>query len=123
MQLFTGINVVSIQVPDLDQGRAFYRDVLGLGTPLYDMPEMHWIEFSAGTPEAHIALTSAEQDWQPSTATTIVLNVADCYAACAELRAREVRCDDPVVVPGAVTYCSFYDPFGNQLQMCSAAPD
>jgi hypothetical protein len=37
-------------------------------------------------------------------------------------RARGVRCDDPVVFPGYVTYCSFYDPFGNRLQMCSPPP-
>ena len=35
---------------------------------------------------------------------------------------RGVRCDDPVVFPGYVTFCSFYDPFGNRLQMCSPAP-
>jgi len=28
-----------------------------------------------------------------------------------------VRCDEVVEVPGVVTYCSFYDPFGNRLQM------
>jgi hypothetical protein len=38
--LFQGINVVSLYVPDLDAAREFYRDVLGLGAPLYDMPEI-----------------------------------------------------------------------------------
>ena len=42
--------------------------------------------------------------------------------ACEAPRARGVRCDDPVVFPGYVTYCSFYDPFGNRLQMCGPAP-
>jgi hypothetical protein len=58
----------------------------------------------------------------PSFGTTVVLNVQDCHAACAELRRRGVRCDDPQVFPGFVTFASFYDPFGNRLQMCSPAP-
>ena len=39
MTLFRGINVVSIAVPDLDRSCAFYRDALGLGEPLYDLPD------------------------------------------------------------------------------------
>jgi hypothetical protein len=51
-----------------------------------------------------------------------VLNVADCHAAVAELRRRNVRCEDPRTFPGYVTFPSFYDPFGNRLQICSPAP-
>ena len=122
MHLFRGINVVSIAVPDLAQARAFYADVLGLGAPLYDLPEAGWIEFGTGADGGNLALTAAEPGWHPSTGTTIILNTADCHASCAELRTRGVRCDDPVVFPGYVTWCSFYDPFGNRLQMCSPAP-
>ena len=122
VQLFKGINVVSISVTALDRAREFYGRVLGLGAPLYDLPEMGWIEFSSGAPHGNIAVTNAEPGWQPGTGTTVVLNTEDCHAACAELRERGVRCDEPVVVPGFVTYCSFYDPFGNRLQMCSAPP-
>jgi predicted enzyme related to lactoylglutathione lyase len=123
MGLFNGINVVSVSVADLDEGRAFYRDVLGFGAPVYDLPEAGWIEFDCGGGSSgNIAITLAEEGWKPTTGTTIVLNVDDCHAACAELRARGVRCEDPVVFPGYVTFCSFYDPFGNRLQMCSPAP-
>jgi predicted enzyme related to lactoylglutathione lyase len=123
MDLLKGINVVSIPVPDLEEARRFYRDVLGLGKPLYDLPESGWIEFSAGSSSGNIAVTSAAEGWSSSEGTTIVFNVDDCHAACAELRRRGVRCEDPVVFPGYVTYCSFYDPFGNRLQMCSPAPE
>jgi catechol 2,3-dioxygenase-like lactoylglutathione lyase family enzyme len=123
MNLFAGINVVSIAVPDLDAARAWYSEVLGLGTPLSDLPEVGWIEWSVGTPEGHLSVTTAEAGWQPSVGTTVVLNTADCHATCATLRDRGVRCDDPVVLPGYVTYCSFYDPFDNRLQMCSPAPE
>jgi len=122
MGLFAGINVVSVSVPDLDAGRAFYGTVLGLGTPEYDLPEAGWIEFRTGGAGGNLALTKAEPGWAPSTGTTIVLDTPDCHASCVELRARGVRCEDPVVFPGYVTFCSFYDPFGNRLQMCSPAP-
>lgn len=121
-RLFQGINVVSISVPDLEEARAFYRDVLGLCAPVYDLPEAGWIEFETGSPAGNLALTRAEAGWRPSTGTTVVLDTEDCDRACTELRGRGVRCEDPVVFPGFVTYCSFYDPFGNRLQMCSPAP-
>lgn len=121
--MFQGINVVSVSVPDLDSARRFYRDVLGLGEPVYDLPDAGWIEFRTGGASGNLALTKAAPDWTPGTGTTVVLDVADCDAACAELRRRGVHCDDPVVFPGYVTFCSFYDPFGNRLQMCSPAPE
>ena len=123
MRTFHGINVVSICVPDLDVARQFYRDTLGFGEPIYDLPEAGWIEFQSGNSSGNIAITRAEPDWVPSSGTTIVLNVTDCNVACTELKQRGVRCDDPVVFSGYVTFCSFYDPFGNRLQMCSPAPE
>ncbi len=123
MNVFKGINVVSVSVPDLDEARRFYRDVLGFGSPIYDLPDAGWIEFNTGRPQGNLAVTKAADDWTPSMATTVVLDVDDCHAACAELRRRGVRCDEPQVFPGFVTFCSFYDPFGNRLQMCSGAPN
>jgi predicted enzyme related to lactoylglutathione lyase len=119
--IFKGINVVSISVTDLDAARIFYRDTLGLGAPLYDLPEAGWIEFSTGRDGGNLSVTLAEPGWQPSPGTTVVLDVEDCHRAVAELRQRGVRCDDPQVFPGYVTFASFYDPFGNRLQMCSPA--
>lgn len=122
MQIFKGINVVSISVTDLDAARDFYAHALGLGEPEYDLPEAGWIEFKSGASGGNISVTLAENGWQPSTGTTIVFNVDDCHEACEALRTRGVPCDDPIVFPGYVTHCSFYDPFGNRLQMCSPAP-
>jgi hypothetical protein len=53
-------HVVSISVPDLDEAKRFYRDVLGLGAPIYDLPDAGWIEFSSGGPSGNIAVTKAE---------------------------------------------------------------
>lgn len=120
--LFGGINVVSISVTDLDRARDFYGGTLGLGAPVYDLPEAGWIEFGTGGEGGNLSVTLAEEGWRPSTGTTVVLNVEDCNEAVAELRRRGVECDDPIVFPGFVTFASFRDPFGNRLQMCSPAP-
>lgn len=121
MHLFKGINVVSLTVSDLARAKVFYSEVLGLGAPVYDMPEIGWIEWRTGN-DANVAVTLAQAPFTPSSHTTVVFNVDDCHAAVAALRNQNVRCDEPVGVPGVVTYASFYDPDGNRLQMCSAPP-
>ena len=119
MSLLKGINVVSISVTDLDKGRDFYRNVLELGEPVIDLPDIGWIEFKLSEESGHISLTSAEEGWQPGGGITIVMNTPDCYATSKTLRDRGVRCDEPVVIPNMVTYFNFYDPFGNRLQACT----
>jgi predicted enzyme related to lactoylglutathione lyase len=106
----------------LDQAREFYRDTLGLGEPFYDLAEAGWIEFSTGGPGGNLSVTLAGAGWAPSFGTTVVFDVADCHVAVAALRERGVACEEPQVFPGFVTFASFYDPFGNRLQMCSPAP-
>lgn len=119
MSLLKGINVVSISVTDLDKGRDFYRNVLELGEPVLDMPDLGWIEFKFPAQTGHISLTKAEDGWKPGDSITIVMDTTDCYATAKTLRERGVKCDDPIVIPDTVTYVSFYDPFGNRLQACS----
>jgi hypothetical protein len=97
VRIFEGINVVSISVPDL--AREFYRDVLDLGEPLYDLADAGWVEFRSGSPSGNIAVTKAPPDWQATIGTTVVLNVKDCHAAWEELKRRVVRCEDPVAFP------------------------
>jgi predicted enzyme related to lactoylglutathione lyase len=119
--LFSGINVVSIAVPDLGAAKRFYGETLGLGEPLYDLPDAGWIEFGTGG-AGNLALVPAPDGWTPSESVTVVLNVTDSREAWRILRERGVRCDDPLDFPGFVTFCSFYDPFGNRLRMCSDLP-
>lgn len=120
-RLFKGINVVSISVTDLDQARTFYRDTLSLGAPVFDLPDEGWIEFPTGAGSGNLSVTLAQPGWRPSNGTTLVLDVEDCAAAVEELRRRGVRCDDAQTFDSFVTFASFYDPFGNRLQMCSPA--
>jgi predicted enzyme related to lactoylglutathione lyase len=120
MQIFRGINVVSIAVPDLARARAFYQDTLALGSPVYDLPEAGWIEFATGADRGNLSITTHGYDPAGAQRTTVVFNTSDCRAAYESLRARGVRCE-AVVFHGCVVYCTFYDPFGNKLQMCSPA--
>lgn len=121
--MFKGINVVSITVPDLDAARSFYGDKLGLGAPLYDIPEIAWIEFSTGAASGNLAITLPENGvFEPSHHTTLVLNVDDCAEAVATLRAKGIECGDPTPVPGMVTFAHVFDPFGNRLQIVSDLP-
>ena len=53
------------------------------------------------------------------TGATPVFAVDDAHAAIGALRARGVKCDDVVVIPGMVHYGTFYDPEGNSLQVAS----
>jgi predicted enzyme related to lactoylglutathione lyase len=87
----------------------------GEGVGLRNICAPNFVAAAAG----NLSVTKAEPGWQPSYGTTVVLNVADCHAPAAELRRRGVRCDEPAVFPGFVTFASFFDPFGNRLQMCS----
>ena len=119
--MFQGINVVSIPVNDLAMAKTFYGEILELGEPVYDLPDAGWIEFGSGGNGGNIAVTTEEAELAGRSGVTVVFNVPDCESAVARLRAKGIRCDDPVTFPGFVVFASFYDPFGNRLQMASPA--
>lgn len=119
VSLVRGLNVVSLAVKDLDRARRFYGETLGLGEPWFADEEMGWIEWGAQGSPGNIAVTIANGEVQPGGGTTPVFNTDDCRAFHAELVRLGVRCEDPVEVPGLLTYCTFYDPDGNRLQAIS----
>jgi predicted enzyme related to lactoylglutathione lyase len=123
MSIFRGVNVISIVVPDLERAKAFYRDVLELGDPVYDLPDAGWIEFATGAVGGNLSITTSAFEKAGTHGTTVVLNTDDCRVSYEKLKGRGVRCEEPVEFTGYVVYCTFYDPFGNKLQMCSPAPE
>ncbi len=123
MSVFKRIDLVSLPITKAgwDQAKAFYRETLGL-TETFLADEFGWAQYGWDG-GAQIAL-SRWDDGVPSRSggAIIVLAVDDASVAVAALRARGVQCDDPVAVPGMVTYANFYDVEGNQLQLAGPPP-
>ena len=123
MSLFKNVNVVSLDVVDWEKAKQFYRDLLGWPVAFSD-DNAGWEEYGADG-EAHVSITL----WRdPKTlppkrgGTTLVLSVEDAHAVTAALRARGIKCDDVMDIPGMVSYGAFYDPEGNMIQFASMVP-
>ena len=123
MSIVKGINNVSLHIVKWEEAKRFYSETLGLGAPAFCVDEFGWCEYGAEG-ATHLALNRWNDPTPPSRegGGTIVLEVADCPAAVAELRAKGVRCEDPIGIPGMVTYATFYDPEGNRLQLAGMPP-
>jgi predicted enzyme related to lactoylglutathione lyase len=122
MSLFNGIAVVSYNVTDWDKAKAFYGQTLELpAAGIAD--DFGWAEYGAEN-ETHLAISHYEGAAAGSHdgGAIAVLSVPDANAAVMELRRRGVKCDDPIPIPGMVTYASFYDPEGNRLQLAGPPP-
>ena len=122
MSLFKNVNVVSYHVKDWQGAKEFYRKVLGWPVA-YESEEMGWVEFGDEN-SAHIAISrwdEAEPIPPYIGGATAVLTVEDAVKTTEELRSLGVRCDDPVTIPGVVSFGTFYDPEGNRIQFSSEA--
>lgn len=122
--LFNKINYVSYQVSDWQRAKKFYGETLGMPVAAFISDDVGWMEFGEKD-SAHLAISL----WrQPGTLPAVgrggvaIFAVKDAYVAVAELRKRGVNCDDVVAIPGMVTFASFYDPDGNELQVAGPAP-
>jgi predicted enzyme related to lactoylglutathione lyase len=122
--LFKKLEVVSYPVRDWQRAKKFYSETLGLPVAFFIGDEIGWMEFGdkEGTHLAISLWNSPEPFPQRDSGATVVFSVDDAHQAVAELRKRGVKCDDPDVVPGMVTYASFYDPDGNRLQVAGPPP-
>jgi predicted enzyme related to lactoylglutathione lyase len=122
MTMFKDINVVSLYVTDWEGAKKFYREVLEW-PEIFGSDEFGWIEFGVEG-QAHLAINRWDGPEAPPPrpgGCNVVFTVTDAQAVTAALRAKGVRCDDPVVIPGMVTYGNFYDPEGNRLQFAASA--
>ncbi len=119
--LFKNINVISYNVSNWEQAKKFYSETLGLGAPAFLGDEFGWVEYG-GENETHIALNRSDSLPNGSGGATVVFAVDDAFKVIEELRARGVKCEDPVTIPGMITYATFYDPEGNKLQLAGPPP-
>jgi len=120
MSIFKNVNVVQYQVKDWERAKRFYSEVIEWPVCWSD-DEIGWCEFGRDN-EAHIAI-SRWSEGQPEPGkkggAIAVLAVEDAVKITEYLRARGVKCDDAVNIPGVVCYGTFYDPEGNCLQFAS----
>lgn len=123
MSLFKDVNVVQYHVTQWERAKQFYTDVLGWPVAFLS-DEAGWMEFGEEG-KTHLAINR----WEESTpvpaglgGALAVLTVEDAAGTVAALRARGVRCDDAVIIPGMVAYGAFYDPDGNRVQFASSPP-
>lgn len=123
MSLFKDVNVVQYHVSDWERAKRFYMDVLGWPVAFLS-DEAGWMEFGEEG-KTHLAINRWEENvpLPPREGGALgVLTVEDAAAAVAALRARGIRCDDAVIIPGMVAYGTFYDPDGNRVQFASMPP-
>lgn len=108
------IDFIVVQVKDMGQAVAFYRDTLGL-TPLDD-PGKTWAEFEAGN--ATIAL-SAFGESAPGAAEagtiSFALAVPDVTAAVEELKGKQVPILMETFETGVCWDAAIADPGGNRI--------
>jgi predicted enzyme related to lactoylglutathione lyase len=116
MSVFQNINVVSYYVKSWEAAKAFYEKVLEWPVAWAD-DTIGWVEYG---PEnaTHLAINrwDGEGEMPTNGGATAVLGVASVSAVYAALKAKGVRCTEPVSIPGVVIYGTFYDPDGNSIQ-------
>jgi len=120
MSLFKNVNVVSYHVTDWEKAKKFYQETLEWPV-VFISDEVGWMEFGLEN-EAHISIErwdGPEAAPPKNGGATAVLSVDDAVETTKALRARGVKCDDAITIPGMVCYGTFYDPEGNRLQFAS----
>ena len=122
MSLFQNVNVVSVNVVDWEGAKKFYRETLEWPVA-YSDDQVGWEEYGKDS-ETHFAINrwdGPEAAPPKNGGATPVFSVQDAYKVTEALRARGVKCDDVVAIPGVVVYGTFYDPEGNRFQIASSA--
>ena len=122
--MFTKVDFISYPVSDWQRAKKFYSETLGLPVAAFITDEVGWMEFGPkeGTHLAINLWSGPENFPNVGRGGIAIFSVPDAYAAVAELRKRGVKCDDVLAIPNMVTYASFYDPDGNELQVAGPPP-
>ena len=113
---YSGELTCAMQVSDLDQGIAWYRDVLGFEL-LYRADDIGWCELQTPIPGAGVTVGLSQVE-KPMTrgGATLTFSVSDIDKARIMLEANKVRFDgDTLTIPGLVRLATFFDPDGNKF--------
>ncbi len=112
-----GVHHVSVNVPDVEAGIAFYVGVLG-GTVRGDRPDLGiggaWLDF--GGQQVHLV----EAPVPNNTGQHFAIRVADLDVAVGELRAKGISVGDPMSV-GSNRQTFLSDPAGNTIELHQVA--
>jgi predicted enzyme related to lactoylglutathione lyase len=120
MSLFKSVAVVSHYVVDWEKAKKFYQDTLEWPV-VFASDEAGWVEYGYEN-QTHVSINrwdGPESVPPKKGGATAVLGVTDARKVVAGLRARGVKCDDAVELPGLVCYGAFYDLEGNRIQFAS----
>ena len=123
MGLLKKLGLVSYPIQNWEQGKKFYGETLGLPVAWFQGDEAGWIQYGDEN-GAQLALSLWRDAEKPcrENAVMAIFDVEDVAQAVSELRAKGVRCDDPVTIPQMVTYSNIYDPEGNRIQIVNEQP-
>jgi predicted enzyme related to lactoylglutathione lyase len=115
------IGTVVVNVQDLDQAVAFYRDRLGLATS-YVSP--HWVEFEAGETRlaVHKRPAGLHHPLHAGQKIAFCLETLDLDSWVEEVRAREVDFATPPIEQDFGLYAEALDPDGNVVVFRETAP-
>lgn len=123
MGLLKKLGLVSYPVQNWEEAKKFYGETLGLPVAWFMGDEAGWVQY--GDDQGAQLAISLWRDATPPVrgGAMAIFDVDDVAQAVAELRAKGVRCDDPITIPQMVTYADIYDPEGNRLQLVKSPPD
>jgi predicted enzyme related to lactoylglutathione lyase len=122
MGVLKQVYAVQYYVKDWERAKTFYGKTLALPSLGAD-DNVGWAEFG-DKEQTHVAISRWRDDGKPMpvNGAFAIFSVDDAHAAVKELRARGVKCDDPIPIPEMVTYADFYDPEGNRLELAGPPP-
>jgi predicted enzyme related to lactoylglutathione lyase len=121
MGLFKNVNVVYYYVSDWERAKKFYRELLAWPVVWSD-DQIGWEEYGLEQ-GAHVAISrwGSNEPLLVKSNAILVLTVDNCQAVTDTLRAKGIRCDEVVSIPGVVTFGACYDPDGNCIQFAQSS--
>ena len=123
MGLLKKLGLVSYPVKNWEQAKKFYGETLGLPVAWFMGDEVGWIQYG-DEQGAQLALSLLREGDVPKNDNGVVaiFDVEDVAQAVTELRAKGVRCNEPITIPQMVTFADIFDLEGNRIQLVNSQP-